>query len=676
MYPLALDCETALIRPGAQAPDLACVAIWAGPWSRLLGRRDWLATFTDLLRNPEVLIVGHSIAFDMMVLGNEAPQLLPEIFGAYEGDRIACTEVRQKLLDIAAGTRKFHDDEEGDTYKSTYNLEDLARRKLDRRLDKDTWRLRYGELKDTPIELWPEGAKVYPLEDTRATLDLFQVQEGSRQFLADQFRQARSSFWIRLMSAWGIHTDAQGVWELAQRTQREYEEIAAELRDIGPCPDCQVSGRIGKRKCPRCDGTGRLCLLRGDKTVRRQATGLVETVPGSRNTKEAAKILIASYASQGKDYPRTDPSTKSPQGQAKLDEQACVDSGSTLLVQYAKSTSLKTVLSKDIPALELGITTPIHSYFDSLLETGRTSSSRPNIQNVRRLPGIRECFIPRAGYVFLSSDFGGLELCTLAQVLVTFFKRSRLADALNAGWDPHLMIAEKILAWDYQTIEKIKKAGAGSDCISGKTAIKCACRYCQVDDARQCGKVANFGFPGGLGPDGLVAYALMGYGVRLTVAEARRLKGFWLATWPEMRDYFNMVTAETSVDFPLIRQLFADRYRGNPTYNAACNTYFQGMGADLAKDAGWHIVKACYVGYDSPLWGCRPVNFVHDEFILEAPEHRAHEAAIELPKVMKARAKVWLPDVTIKCETLLMRRWSKKAKPVFDDTGRMIPWAA
>jgi hypothetical protein len=677
MFTLALDCETELIRPGHQAPGLACVAIWAGDraQSRLYGRTEWLGTFAEILTMPHLQIVGHNIAFDMMVLGNEEPQLLPRIFQAYEQDRITCTEVRAKLLDIAAGQRKFHEDEDGDTFKSTYNLEDLSRRFLNRRLDKDTWRLRYGELKDIPVHQWPEGARTYPLEDTRATLDLFQVQERNVGYLQDQYRQARASFWLRLMSAWGIHADAQGVYELAQRTQKDYDEIAAELRDIGPCPEC-TRGRVGRRACKRCDGTGRLCLLRKDKTVRRRESGLVETVPGSRNTKEAARILIGAYAAQGKDYPKTDPSTKFPSGQAKLDEQACVDSGNLLLVQYAKATSLKTVLVKDIPALEGGITTPIHSYFEVLLETGRTSSSRPNIQNVRRLPGIRECFVPRPGYVFVSSDFGGLELCTLAQVLVTKFKRSRLADALNAGWDPHLMIAEKILGWDYATLKAIRKAGTQADCISGKTARKCACRYCQVDDARQTGKVANFGFPGGLGAESLVAYALMCYGVRLTEKQAAELKRIWMATWPEMRDYFAWINSQTSANFPMICQLFAGRFRGNPTYTAACNSYFQGLGADLAKDAGWHIVKACYVLYDSPLWGCRPVNFVHDEYILEAPEHRAHEAAQEMPRIMKARAKLWIPDVKIECETVMMRRWSKKAKPLYDANGRMIAWAA
>ena len=51
---------------------------------------------------------------------------------------------------------------------------------------------------------------------------------------------------------------------------------------------------------------------------------------------------------------------------------------------------------------------------------------------------------------------------------------------------------------------------------------------------------------------------------------------------------------------------------------------------------------------------------------------RAHEAAQELGRLLVAGAAPWLPDVPIKTEPLLMRRWSKLAKPVFKE-GRLAP---
>lgn len=671
MIPLFLDTETALIRPGFQAPELACVSVQ----SRGLGVRhlfhhsDYNEWVSAALADPEILIVGHSIAYDMIVLAADDPSLIPLIFAAYRANRITCTETRAKLLDIASGTMRFHegDEEEDKAKKTKYSLESLSLRFLNRQLDKNTWRLKYGDLRPLPLAQWPEGARRYPLDDTGATEDLYQVQDTDQNqvFLQDQFRQARAAFWIKLMAAWGIRTDPQGIWELAEQTKQEYDGIAADLRGLG--------------------------LLREDRTVKRRATGLIETVRGSRDTKAAKTRLIQAYAAMGKDYPRTE------KGEPCLDKQACGDSEDPILIQYAHFTSLGTVLSKDIPALERGITQPLHSRFDPLKETGRTGSADPNIQNLRRLPGIRECFVPRclscgrvhtaedvkftaclncgaSLTVYIDSDYGGLELATQAQMCMTILQgRSALAVALNNDIDPHLMIAAQLLGRPYDELKRIKKAGAQKDCIAGQPRVVCACAYCQVDNARQTGKVVNFGFPGGLGAKTLVFFALTQYGVRLTEDEAKRLKRLWLSTWPEFAEYFKFIDWHTKQNPPRIKQLFSGRYRCG-SYPELCNTVFQGLGADVAKEAGWEIACGQYVpGYNPALWGSRTVNFVHDNFLIEIPEFRAHEGAMSLGKVMVDAAKPWLPDVKIACEPLVTRRMSRKAKPIWRD-GRLIPW--
>ena len=90
---------------------------------------------------------------------------------------------------------------------------------------------------------------------------------------------------------------------------------------------------------------------------------------------------------------------------------------------------------------------------------------------------------------------------------------------------------------------------------------------------------------------------------------------------------------------------------------------------------------------DSPLYGCRLVNYVHDEFILECPEERAHEAVMELQRLMVEGAAPYLPDVppTVS-KPIVARCWSKKAQQVWEigkpgnkhkpanDTDRLVPW--
>lgn len=682
--------------PGNQAPPLVCAAIGPIGWQTLLPWYDWEEYVTEILRNDNLLLVGHNIAFDMADIAAEAPHLFPLIFDAYDADRIACTQVRQKLCDIAGGVYRSFDDIEGETQKIFYGLGDLALRHLGWKLDKvdfdaecvhvlnpaKPWKClgcnvpMYGHFRrdNIRIEKWPEGARQYPLDDIRAALLVFEKQDTNAMYLEDQFRQTRGAFWLRLMMNWGIRTDAEGVVALADKTQRSYDGIAEDLRKVG--------------------------LLRDKKVTHHRDGTISEKEP--RNMKAAQDMLVIAYEQMGKPIPMTD-GGKSGIKKPSTGKLACQESQNPTLIKFAELTSLKTVLSKDVPLLEAGIYYPIHSYFEEMLESGRTSSKKPNIQNLRRLPGIRECFAPnclRCGTVhgaydiaagkclicgsvltvFVGSDFGGLELCTLAEACFTLFNYSLLGDALNADRDPHLILAGQMRKQPYDVLYAVRKKK------TSKLILDPSGKYCwfdnqwillptvdQVDDARQTGKVGNFGFSSGLGPDALVFFALSTYNVRLTRDEAQELKTTWLGTWLEMKEFFAWINSHTRRSFPQIKQLLSNRYRGGVSFTEACNTIFQGMGADIAKAAGWLIAKACYVEINSPLYGCRIVNFIHDEYVLLCPETRAHEAAIELRRLMLLAAEPWLRRVKIDATPVVMRRYSNDAEQVWQD-GRLVPW--
>ena len=94
------------------------------------------------------------------------------------------------------------------------------------------------------------------------------------------------------------------------------------------------------------------------------------------------------------------------------------------------------------------------------------------------------------------------------------------------------------------------------------------------------------------------------------------------------------------------------------------------------KKVAWHLTKACYDWRQkSVLLGCRIVNFIHDEFILEVPnDGLAHARAQALAEIMNTHIRAYLRLVPAKAEPLLMRVWSKDAKPVYDAGGKLIPW--
>jgi hypothetical protein len=288
-------------------------------------------------------------------------------------------------------------------------------------------------------------------------------------------------------------------------------------------------------------------------------------------------------------------------------------------------------------------------------------NSKPNVQNWRRLKGVRECFVPRPGKVFAQADYGALELCTLAQVCLALLGESKLAEALNQGLDPHTMLAARLHGCSYEEGLRLKESGDKA-----------------FDAKRQTAKVANFGFPGGLGIEKFVLFARKSYGVVITVEEARELKATWLAQWPEMRLYFAHVAQLTNNPdgAAFLEQLYVKRFRGGASYCAACNSYFQGLGADATKRAAYAIVKECYTDRSSVLFGSRIVNYIHDEFILETDDGpRAHDVAMRLEAIMIREARTLLPDVQISAPPLLMRYWSKSAKAVKGPDGRLVPWA-
>ncbi len=680
----AFDTETFATRPGLKAPPLVCLTHQSATGLEVVGGPQIVhgndpaarVVFEDAIRDPEVMITGHFVAYDTVVCAARWPDLIPEIFAAYDANRVTCTMLREKLFDIATGQFRGFPDEKGVWRRHDYNLDAVARRRAGIPLHKDGWRKRYGEVFDLPLTAWPAYAadqkKIaiamveagvkdadleaialgdpneilrYPLEDARATLAVHIGQEHIRRKcdvdpFADEFRQARASFWLNLMTTWGLRTRAEGVELLRVQTEASLAELESQLVAAG---------------LVRTDGS---CDTKAAKARMLDVLGWRQIA-----TKEGKKTTY----SYEKARPDARQLRKTKGGDVCLDKDACAASDDELLTDYGERTQLAAVLNKDVPMLMAGTYLPVHTRID-IAGSGRITSSAPNVCNLRRLPGIREAFVPRDSWVFAQADFPGVELHTLGQSCIDLFGSSELARMLNDGFDPHLEVARRILRITYEEAKAAYKAGEGGHA-----------RYKEVDDCRQIGKVANFGFPGGLGIEKLCLFAKKTYKVMITPEEARELKKIWLEALPEMREYFAYIGRLTNnpEDAATILQLRSNRIRGGVPYTAACNTFFQGLAADATKHAGWLVAKACYVDRTSPLFGSRTVNYIYDELIVETRDNdNAHDAAHELARLMRDGANEFLPDCPFtELEPLLMRIWSKSAKPLpHPTTGRLVPW--
>lgn len=590
--PIAIDCETHLFGPGNMAPRVVCLSWSDGRGSGIVLRDDIRAWWPSGAK-----FVGQNIAFDMACLLEIVGD---DVWRAYSEDRVECTKVREKLLDIAQGSLRGSYAPGGSWSEKKYHLADLAMLYLDKRLNKDAdgWRLRYSELDGIPLSDWPEGAKKYALDDAAATFGVWDAQnERSRRenySMPTQHMEARAAFALHLTSVWGITTDHQSV----RRLQRDLNTRMDELSDF----------------------------LVSEGLMRRSFSSTFHV--------KRSKDLSAIRSRIEKSWPGGDP-PRTPKGAVSTSKEViegCSDPALQAMVEFASlEKTASTYLSKMLEPV-------IHPDFDVLgAASSRTSCRNPNLQNQPRVPGIRECFRAREGYTLLACDYSSQEMRTFAQTCVDVVGKSRLAERYRQDreFDPHTELAEE----------------------HGATRQHC--------------KIVNFGMPGGMGTKGLIRYA-KGYGVDLLPDEADALRAAWFAQWPETEGYFRFirsVVGSANVGTVVLPRL--GFRRGLCGYTDASNSYFQSLAAHCSKAALFEVCRRAYSVTTSKLYDSRPVNFVHDEIMMETPF--GHDAAQELAEVMVEEMERLTPDVPSSASPVLMRRWSKSAEPTYVD-GRLIPW--
>lgn len=618
---LAFDTETWLIQPGLLTPRLVCVSFSDG---RLLDRTDGLRAFRREIKDRSTVLIGHNVVFDLAVLMNEDPSLTPLIFRAFDEGRISCTKVREKMIMLSRGHLDFHPTSQG-LKPTKYNMADIVYRRFGMDISDsksaDAWRLRYAELDGVPIKDWPEEASKYAVEDAKLTMRMWQDQrqpdttpvgsiaDGPWRIVNEQ-DQVYADWALHLQTCYGMRTDPEQVVEVKANLEREVEDANVTLMAEG--------------------------LVRAD---------------GSKNMKVIKALVEAAFDG-------SPPTT--PKGAPKTDAETLHKSGHPALGVLADVAGASKLLSAFVPVLEQGTERPLNPGYDVIKETGRTSSFKPNIQQLPRKGGIRECFIPRAGYIFCDIDYDTLELRAWAQVCLDMFGYSDMSTALRGGLDPHLSFAASLTGLTYDDVKDWKSWPSGPDRE-------------RVGEFRQLAKVANFGFPGGLGSETFVTYAA-GQGVVVTPERSAELKRQWNAQWSESRDYFDMVSQWVAdTDSCAVRIDRTGLIRGSARYTAACNMLFQGLAAAGAKRALAAVARECYATPSSPAFGSRPVAFIHDQILSEVPEDRAAPAAERIAEVMRDAMAELIPDVPIGASPALMRRWYKGAEPVYEN-GILVPW--
>jgi hypothetical protein len=678
MNVVAFDTETHLIQPGLLTPKLVCVSVAYGDdgdvalFDRFKG-----TNYMELLLHPEggIHLVGHNVAYDLGVLVARRPELIPVVFQAYEQGRIWDTKIRQELLDIASGRSVRNGAtfalRNGEWVKAGYSLAGLAGHYLGKdrfaeKTDSDAWRLRYAELEDVPLDQWPVEATHYAKEDAEDTLAIFLKQGGMDGALPTEQEQVRAAWALHLISVWGIRTDAASVDALETVLLKEQARLRKRVIQAGilvpkrvPEDEAEFHEEVVKRKKatkkdlqPALDGSTQ--EIEYEDGVPYVVTRTTVPMRWSKDSKKLEAYTHRYLTRRGKDVELT------ATGRVSTAKGTLKDSGSFLLDLVADGGAVDKVIGTYLPALKEGKERPINAKFNVLVNTGRSSCEKPNLQQMpsgRKVGGTRECFVPREGYVFVSVDYDTLELRALAQVCLVLFGKSEMAGAINADRDLHSQVGATMLGMTYEEVEKGKKQ-KGS----------------KAKTARDAAKAFNFGAPGGLGAASLVTFARTNYGVILTEDQAREMKAQWLKAWPEMHRYFAWINQAVGLGEAVLRHPITGFVRGDVGYTDGCNHLFQHLAAQGAKRALYRAAREAYAEPDSPFFGSRPVVFVHDEIIAEVPEARAATASGRLSQIMCEEMAQLIPDVKITASPTLMRYWTKDAVETYDTDGTLVPW--
>lgn len=261
----------------------------------------------------------------------------------------------------------------------------------------------------------------------------------------------------------------------------------------------------------------------------------------------------------------------------------------------------------------------IHTrYVQDLTQTGRLSSTDPNLQNipVRLEQGrlIRKAFVPSLeNSVLLASDYSQIELRVLAHIS----QDQHLIEAFQQGADIHTSTAMRVFG-----IEKAEDV---------------------TPNDRRNAKAVNFG----------VVYGISDFGLSnnlgISRKEAKNYIDTYFERFPGIKDYMETIVREAR-DKGYVETLYKRR-RELPDINSrnfnvrnfaertAINSPIQGSAADILKVAMINLDKALT---DAGL-STRMLLQVHDEIVLEVPRAELETVKAMVKETMESAIQLSVP---------------------------------
>jgi DNA polymerase-1 len=326
------------------------------------------------------------------------------------------------------------------------------------------------------------------------------------------------------------------------------------------------------------------------------------------------------------------------------------------------------------------VTGRIHSSINQLgAATGRTSSSKPNIQNIPKDQRYRRCFRSRPGYKLIKVDMSGAELRIIAEMSGDLI----WIEAFQKGWDVHSIGAEMMKhdEWVRNTL---------ADCSFAANKTKCKCpEHGKIRDAN---KTINFGVAYGmeeqsladkLGISRMAARALLELWRKVNgnidrflkalgdkvkrLLEARTIGGrrrlFTKPTWESARIKAINDAKKYKREFQPSDVGYAYGAMYAMIERQGKNMPIQGTNADILKVAlGSWVMDDGFKFMWHWLWDefrAEIVNVVHDEFVVECPDEFVEQCYDRIGEAINRAGAVFLKLVSMEFEGAYADYWKK-----------------
>ena len=663
MHYIGFDAETHLITDHDLAPQPVCWSFsgtGAHKGNKVIAhcehaKENWRAFWMTLLRKDDITLVAHNLPFDALLLHVHYGVPINVITDAIEAGTLRDTMIREKLIAIALGSSVTEYDVRTG-YRVRYGLDALVKTYLkedisESKSDPDSWRLRYSELDGIPASQYPKPALRYSLLDSVYALKVFarqiadnsatpfgRLQDPERPTLIrDEIPQTRCQ--------WNLHCAAALAGPYIDQTEAEafttYHKAEADkgqqgVVDLGLVVwNKNKYPKLGPPKSPERGGWSKKEALIRNAV---EADYVDNNVPQS----------LWEYTDSGKISIKGDVL------------RACFDPA---LRAYGDSMGSLKMLDSFVKPLQKAGNGRLTSSPNAIVNTGRTSWAKPNMQQPPKKGGWRECFVPAPGKVYGAIDYSAIEMAGLAQVLAEKFGNKLMLSAINDGMDLHIVFGSKIVNMSYN--EALAIYYDQSDPLHSLVAT-----------ARQAAKPFNFGRAGGMGAatflstldeDVKVALQTIDPNEDLVTIVSNLLK-LWDDTW-DAHAYFRDVGKRVRLNDGAFwyRHPISGRIRGRIGYCDGCNIQFQGRVADGFKLAIAKLQRWIHDGAPCAMW-----NAIHDEVLFEGEEESATEWAHEASRIMCDGMQQFVPDVKVEADPALMRRWMKGAEGYYEN-GILIP---